>query len=293
MILQLRATLPVSIFISPNLPIDEENNLVDQTPQSAQRAIDDIAQQAPPLYGDHQFDQLYSDVDPSGYRTPGPVSGPATPFGGLSRNLSAENLASMNAALTSTDISASALHSRLSNLHANRLSHPSPPDPEGPPDVRLNVPSDYFNGPSSGSTSHTPASPELSRRPSDEVEHDHDHIPSGTATPFHPQSMELESLSRVPSYTTAMRSTVRMCEPGLPDYCDVVGPDIVTPTPPQSPQRAYVRNGGRASGSPTQCSSLDVPSRPAPFQSRSAGHVSGLNDDDDRDLRIFQARARA
>ncbi|RHZ57264.1 hypothetical protein CDV55_100566 [Aspergillus turcosus] len=284
---ELRATLPVSIFISPNLAIDDNNNLVDQTPQSAQRAVNDLAQQAPPLYGEHQFDQLYSEVDPSGYMTPGPGSGPGTPFGTLSRNLSAENLASMNA-LTNTDISASALHHRLSNLHASRFSNPSPSDTDNHTDPelrRLGVAADYF-GPSSGSNSHTPASPELSRRPSDEDYHDHDHIPSGMATPFHPQFAEVESLSRVPSYSTAVRSTVGPCDSELPDYQAVVAEDTAMPTL-QSPQQAHIRSAGR--GATTVNTGIDVHHlRSALFNSRTPTH----HDDDDRRLRIVQARAR-
>ncbi|EAW06591.1 arrestin family protein [Aspergillus clavatus NRRL 1] len=284
---ELRATLPVSIFISPNLAIDENNNLVDQTPQTARRAVDDIAQQAPPLYGEHQFDQLYSEVDPSGYRTPGPGSGPGTPFGALSRNISSENLASMNA-LTSTDLSVSALQTRLSNLHASRFSNPSPTEIDNHADSeqrRLGISTaDYF-GPSSGSNSHSPASPELSRRPSDEGYRDHDHIPSGMATPFHPQYAEVETLSRVPSYSTAMRSTVRPCDSELPDYQAVVAEDTAMPAL-QSPQQAYIRSAGRGTSMNT---GIDVHQlRSGHFSSR----TSNSHDEEDRRLRLVQARAR-
>ncbi|GKZ77621.1 hypothetical protein AnigIFM56816_011359 [Aspergillus niger] len=278
---ELRATLPVSIFISPSLAIDENNNLVDQTPHSAQRAIDDLAQQAPPLYGEHQFDQLYSELDPSGYRTPGPGSGPGTPFGTLSRNLSAENLASMNA-LTNTDISASALHTRLSILRANGHDQPSPTDQEHSDNDsrRLGVPPDYF-GAGSGSNSHSPASPELSRRASDEV--DHDYIHSGMATPYHPQYAEVETLSRVPSYSTAVRTTVRPCDSELPDYQAVIAEDVVI-SAPQSPQQAHVRTAGRGS---SYFSAIDA------LHSRSGLlHSTSSHDDDERRLRLVQARAR-
>lgn len=284
--MQLRATLPVSIFISPNLPIDENNNLRDQTPAAARRTVDDFAHQAPPLYSEHQFDQLYSELDPSGYRTPGPGSGPGTPFGPLSRNISADNLASMNA-LTTSDISASALHSRLTTLHANRLGHQSPGDPspdsptESHPNSRqLNVHfGDYF-GPSSGSNSHSPGSPEFSRRASDEV--DHDHIPSGMATPFHPQYAEVETLSRVPSYSTAVRAAVGPCDSNLPDYNAVIAGNLPTPPVLQSPQQAHIRSG-RSSGFTTP---LEV-NRPGYF------HAPGTNADDaERRLRLVQARAR-
>ncbi|GES63567.1 carbon catabolite repression protein cred [Aspergillus terreus] len=274
---ELRATLPVSIFISPNLAIDDNNNLVDQTPQTAQRAVDDLAQQAPPLYGEHQFDQLYSELDPAGYRTPGPGSGPGTPFGTLSRNLSAENLASMNA-LTTTDISASALHSRLSNLHASRHSNPSPSESENQLESRLGVPTDYF-GPSSGSNTHSLTSPELSRRTSDEV--DHDHVPSGMATPFHPQYAEVETLSRVPSYSTAVRTSVRPHDSGLPDYQAVIAEDVAIPAP-QSPQQAHVRSANRSSSY----------FNPMDFLHHRPGYPGGRGDEEERQLRLMQARAR-
>lgn len=248
--MQLRATLPVSIFISPHLAIDENNHLLEQTLQSNRRTADDFAQQAPPLYGEHRFDQLYSELDPNGYRTPGPGSGPGTPFGGHSRNLSTENLASMNA-LTTTDISASALHSRLTNLSATPVGHHSPGEAphDSPGDGhavhrQLGVPPDYF-GASSGSNSHSHGSPDLSHRTSDEV--DHEIIPSGMATPFHPHYDEVETLSRVPSYSTAVRSTVRPCDTGLPNYNAVMASEIPAPPILQSPQQFHLRSG-RVSG---------------------------------------------
>lgn len=242
------------------------------------------------MYGEHQFDQLYSEVDPNGYRTPGPNSGPGTPFGPLSRNISAENLASMNA-LTNTDISASALHSRLTSLSSTRVGHPSTPsDPshESPNESHansrgLNVHFDYF-GPSSGSGSNSQShgSPVLSRRPSDEG--DHDHIPSGMATPFHPQYAEVETLSRVPSYSTAVRATVGPCDSNLPDYNAVIASDLPSPPVLRSPQQAYL-GSGRSSGVSTP---LEVYNRPAHFHSHSTDA-----DDAERRLRLVQARARA
>ncbi|KAJ6160940.1 HECT-type ubiquitin ligase-interacting protein creD [Penicillium chermesinum] len=260
---ELRATLPVSVFISPNIPLGDDNQLRDQTSTAQRRAADEFAaQQAPPLYGEHQFDQLYSQLDPNGYRTPGPGSGPNTPFGPLSRNISAENLASMNA-LTNTDISASALHSRLTNL-TNRRGHLSPteapntPAEQHPNSRQHNVHFDYFGpnantGSGAGSGTHSPNTPELSRRASDD-EHDHEPIPSGMATPFHPQYAEVETLSRVPSYSTAVRATVGSYDSALPDYNAVIASSLPETSLPQSPQQAYLRSG-RASGISTP---LDV-----------------------------------
>jgi hypothetical protein len=93
---ELRATLPISLYISPAIAINENNDLVDQTPVASRQALEsDLANSAPPLYGQHQFDQYYSEMDHAGYRTPGNFSTPGTPFGSLSRNISAENLSSL------------------------------------------------------------------------------------------------------------------------------------------------------------------------------------------------------
>ena len=85
-------------------------------------------------------------------------------------------------------------------------------------------------------------SPELSRRPSDEA--DRDHTLSGVATPFSPGFAEVETLSRVPSYTTAVRTTLKPREPGLPEYDAVVTGDISPP--PESPQHVDLGSGRRS-----------------------------------------------
>lgn len=196
-------------------------------------------------------------------------------------------------ALTNTDISASALHSRLTNLTANSVLHPAAanePPQESPSESHTNSRGlnvhfgDYF-GPSSGSNSHSPSSPELSRRPSDDG--DHDPISSGMATPFHPQYAEVETLSRVPSYSTAVRAAVGPCDSGLPDYNAVIASDLPSPPVLQSPQQAHLRSGrnsGRTSGVSTP---FEVHNRPGNLQ-------YGANADDaERRLRLVQARARA
>ena len=248
------------------MPFDDNNNMLDQSPVAVQRAVDELAGQAPPLYGEHQFDQLYSEVDHAGYRTPGPSSGSATPFGALSRNISSENLASMDA-LTGNDISAS-LHSRLSSLHANS-GRPSP-DPRTVRDRRHLAMTGDNAGHGGAPTSHP-----LSRSSSDEVVNG---TPSGAATPRQPHYIEVESLSRVPSYSTAVRTTVQPCDAGLPNYQTVMAGDIVTPAVPQSPQQAHIRTR----------QSPDSLDRSLPFHSRALGEA----DDSERRLRLVQARAR-
>ena len=74
--------------------MDEQGCLLNQTPHAAQNEITTHAH-APPLYGQHLLDQLYEDIDPSGFMTPGPASGINTPFYGHSRQGSSDNLAAM------------------------------------------------------------------------------------------------------------------------------------------------------------------------------------------------------
>lgn len=294
----------MTVFISPQLAIGENNTLIDQSPQVAQRAAEELVHQAPPLYGEHQFDQLYREVDLSGYRTPGTGSGSGTPFGALSRNISSDNLASMDA-LANANISASALHSRLTSLTANRVGHSSPAGDshDSSSDVESlhrrpgTLPPDYFGGTHSPSSPHSPISPGLSRRPSDDV--DPEHIASGMATPFHlAQYAELETLSRVPSYSTAVRTAhVGPCDANLPVYNSVMASDIVTPPTPQSPQQVHIRSGGRTPLTPPSSDLLEVhhpPHHPSPPSAFHAGVRTQVADDDvERSLRLAQARERA
>lgn len=274
------------VYISPNLLIDENNTLIDSTPQAAQRAIEDSAFQAPPLYGEHQFDQLYSEVDVSGYRTPGNSngSGSGTPFSTLSRNLSAENLASMNA-ITNSDISASALHSRLTSLHASHtpssdvVDHHLDADAGNRRSANLSVRARNSRSPESTSTG-------ASRRHSEEVERDH--VPSGAVTPYSHLD-EIEALSRVPSYSTAVRTAVKTpCHTDLPDYQSATAGDLV-PLPPRSPEPEihHDRECGRFGLPHTFAEQFH---RHSFFLSRSSGHA--FADDGERRLRLAQARAR-
>ncbi len=181
---ELRATLPISVYISPSIAINENNDLVDQSPVASRQALaDDINNSAPPLYGQHQFDQYYSEMDHSGYRTPG-MSAPGTPFGTISRNISTENLNSLighggrqtnniDSALDpvpneqpATEISPAALQRRLQNLRVSDRTVHSPLSTEdhysnhNSPDVdsrchSSNPAIDYFAPESHGSAPHS------------------------------------------------------------------------------------------------------------------------------------------
>lgn len=258
---ELRATLPVTLFLSPNVPLDEDGNLLDQTPDMNLSA--DVGAHAPPLYGEHVMDQLFAESDQSGYATPAHASsGMNTPFYLHSRAGSIENLRNMNGdGLPHAGFRPDALSTRLQNLT-------SPPRSSSDPAMRNstfsggNTPQIPIRGGgfghhrTTGSIS-TPGSLTMpngsyfdhahpnvtsnpqSRRPSDEERRPHRNglasgFNSGMQTPEH-LDFEDNPLSRVPSYTTAVRAPLRNMTLGemrdLPNY------QTATSRPP-SPQRS-------------------------------------------------------
>lgn len=264
---ELRATLPIAIFISPNMPIDEDGCLIDQTPTDPQ-AVDNGAG-APPLYGQHVLDQIYGGIDHSGYITPGPGTGVNTPFYTLSRSGSDENLSSLDSVANGA-IPPSALTARLQSLNGNgptrsnslmrrphhshsgsggNTPHPIIEEEFGyeAPTHSANHQAGYFDlAAHSQSASHSgghsaPHSNPISRRGSFEMHPDsrapstvpipslHPPTPgtnpaSGTHTPNYVDDPigDLDSLSRVPSYHTAVKAPARGLTINenwnLPDY---------------------------------------------------------------------------
>lgn len=245
---QLHATLPLCIFISPNLPLDENNNLIRQVSQAA--ATDSLCL-APPLYGEHQFDQLYSDVDPSGYMTPaGAASGVATPWHSQSRGGSSDNLASMDT-LASSNFAANALRNRLSDLDvtgSNRFardrSHLSMSGdetlemregPRGEDGYHSSLPRNGYRDNSTANTSRHSNSTPSSRRVSGE-----DAGPTREHTPEHIE-FGAQDLCKVPSYTTALQSLTRTpINDGLPNYQAAIRVPLPSPPLPRSPGLAHV-----------------------------------------------------
>lgn len=215
------------------MPIDDNNDLVNQGPQttSSSAALNDLT---PPQYGEHHFDQLYSDIDPSGYMTPaGAASGRGTPFQSRSRSVSTENLASMDG-VASSDLGASVLQSRLSNLDvvaSNRIvrdrsqlsTSGDGTEPSffeiarmydaGTPQHSLPR-GGYLGQPGGTVGGHSPStSAPVSQRVSEE-----DEVTSAPVTPQHIE-YSAESLAKVPSYTTALQTNPRtLVNDGLPTY---------------------------------------------------------------------------
>lgn len=241
------------------MTIDDNNDLVNRGPQSinAAAAMDQLT---PPQYGEHQFDQLYSDIDPSGYMTPGGgASGVNTPLMSRSRSVSTDDLASMDG-VASTDLAASVLQTRLNNLDVAGTSgiarerHPhrfqlsgSGDGAEGSLEIQRAGDSTSQNSlPHNGSFQHLPSgtspgdSNTVSRRVSEE-----DEASSIPVTPQHIEYVSPEDLAKVPSYTTALQSQTRTpVNDGLPTYQSATRTPI--PLPPQPPNHAHVNQINRA-----------------------------------------------
>lgn len=290
---ELRANLPVSLYISENLPLNENNDLIDQTPQAGRAAVEnDMLNSAPPIYGEHQLDQLYSDVDPSGYRTPGVgLSGAATPYA-HSQNISSENLPSLDGIASEPGhVSASALQHRLQDLRLGNGALPSTMRDER--DLGLNgslsrtsqthTNNGYFDnavdqGETASGRNSLPSSDSTSRRASnDEAQ------ASGTMTPmFHFD--HFEDLAKVPSYSTAIKTPVPR-SPGsgadLPTYGASVAES--RPSIPVPPPSAHVRDSMQNNASYPPHSQ-----RPHALNR----NLSQLQDEERR-LRVMQLRGRS
>ena len=313
---ELRANLPVSFYISPSLPINENNDLVDQTPQASRAATEnDLNHSAPPMYGEHTLDKLYSEVDPSGYLTPGMgLSTPGTPYL-HSRQASNENLRNLNALANgstgastpdSGSVNPAALEYRLQNLHIGPSQlgqeeldihiHPASGDNSRRPSDTHNQPDDYFT-PNNTSASHShpvmspneagasSSSASMSRRISEE-----DGYVSGARTPF-PQYAHMEDLARVPSYSTAVKAPAprngRSGESSLPSYGAAIT-ESITPPALMEPATVHIhetprsRNASVATSPPEGIGGARTPAN---------RHVTSLQDDERR-LRLMQMRGR-
>ena len=242
------------IFLSPNLPLDENNNMINQ---SSQTLTAEALTSAPPMYGEHQFDQLYSDVDPSGYMTPaGGISGIATPFYSQSASTSTENLTSMDM-MASSDLPSNILQHRLNNLEvagANRFvrdrshapasgdatpEHESQEGRQGEDATHGHTPGRGYFDNSNGSTSRQSGSTPISRRVSEED--------PWTATGHHVE-FSSEEMSKVPSYSTALQARATPINDNLPNYQTAVRTPATSPPLPCTSSQAHVSDHGAQEG---------------------------------------------
>jgi arrestin-related trafficking adapter 4/5/7 len=216
---ELRATLPVTIFISPNMPLDEEGNLVRQLPQGV--TSESVAAVAPPSYNEHFLDQLYDELEPTGLHTPATQSGVSSPVSGHSRAGSTDNLAAM---MHMTAVTPAALSSRLDIMSLEESNR-------NDSFTSLNAAASSYGGQSSAGTPYrladsAPSSAPLTRQNSEERS-------SGSESPDH---LVVPRLDELPSYKTAVKAPIKPLTsiPGfsLPDYYTATGG---SPSAPGSP----------------------------------------------------------
>ncbi|KAF2091707.1 carbon catabolite repression protein cred [Saccharata proteae CBS 121410] len=224
------------LFISPNLPVNEDQTVSaavsDELVEQAMHA--EATQAAPPMYAEHQLDQMYSGIDPSGFRTPGAwhgspgQSGYATPFYTQSRRNSFENIPSSIDAVAETEgagASAQQLHSRLARLSMTQNGMTRNPSYNSAHSSGTNTP---YLGQSAPNSSYFPPVPDI-----------------------HTEDYDMTALSRIPSYNTAMRTPIRTpISEDLPDYNTAISRPS-SPTLQRPVQAHTTRNSGSTTPSPT------------------------------------------
>ena len=253
------------IFISPNLPVGDDQTIQADATQLAQlsETNENGQQEAPPTYGRNRLDQFYDDIDPNGF-----LSGVNRPFI-LIRNPSRENL---NSFLDSTTLSNTARNSILRNSPPiGRISPPlgriSPPLAESSSPSASQLQSrlaelqgqegidEEFAQPSPH------ASPRLAHRSHQAVSfrgsyHQYLH-PNNAANPpnhadyFHSVirpdgEFDMKALARIPSYNTAVRTpmgTPPASTDELPTYAIAIStPSSPAVMPVQAPPRVHTRD---------------------------------------------------
>ncbi|KAL8693074.1 MAG: hypothetical protein Q9218_002038 [Villophora microphyllina] len=197
------AHIPLFIYISPYLPIDENNDMV--LPDSGVVDPNDYAVGPPPVYGEHRFDTLFNGMEPSGYLTPaGQLSGANTPFNSQSRRGSADDLASL-VGTTRTAVNLSTLQGRLSNLSNTRESHTDQP-----------------RRPISACHSDAPPGPGQDGSEESHVDWQDRETVDQTSLPAQHFEYDPAELARVPSYATALRSHPQTPTNEVPPAYEVV-----------------------------------------------------------------------
>lgn len=191
-----------------------------------------LEDQAPPLYGNHQYDQLWSEIDLSGYMTPAyPASGAATPLQPQSRSTSLDNLSSLDAVSQRSPgpITPQALQHRLTEMpepqasrwRASYAGFSTPPRASGPTRGNSEDSGPAPAGPTSvaaAAAAAAPAAADDEGNPESQQSWEESPFDSPLSPPLHIE-YDAETLSKVPSYHTAVRAPARVPFNGdLPNY---------------------------------------------------------------------------
>ena len=312
---QLVCRLPVKLFISPNLPVDESNQVCANLNGFAEQSLNnrETTVVAPPEYGRHQLDQIFSDIDPAGYMSRAP-SNPGSPSGlnAQSRQGSSDNLASLNGVTNGIanggnlenqrSASPSTLHSRLADLQERESGSNF-----AARTVAFDHSPSYSNSPAPGVLEARDQSPEHSHRPPEPVRAG-SYFGSapmsrqasgeeGGPTEVQRGDYDMHNLTRVPSYGAALRTPghITPFTDGPPSYIEATSrPPSPGNTSIQRPGPAHVRSGADTPSSQSTLTSglanlSTVEERP-PAAPTVAHRNSSMAAEDDARLRMLRAR---
>lgn len=314
---QLVCRLPVKIFISPNLPVDESNEVCAAANGVSHEALNstETTVVAPPEYGRHQLDQLFSDIDPAGYMSRAP-SDHGSPSGAEahSRRGSEDHSPTINGVLNGVaneensddygSASPAILHSRLTDLQQREVPIPrrspavsfsnSPTGGVSPATGRADGTENQSGSIVSQSGGYFPSnlretphrSATGSRRPSD------DEDPATVRR----NDYDMDNLMRVPSYGAALRTsgTITPFTDGPPSYVEATSRP---PSPLQRPSQAHVRVEADSPISPGirdtlthNVAALSMTAQPSAAIRAPRSRGGSVAADDDARLRMLRAR---
>lgn len=293
---ELRASLPVQLFISPNHLMGDDNEIHSTVPTNYIQDLTAI----PPRYDEHVYDRLWDDL-PHDYNTPlhSGANTPAVP----SRNTSSENLATLGAQLQLSSLSPPTVDYLMRSRRSRSSERPSTSSSSGTASLDHTSAEDLQRSlAGSGEISENRASQARfdsrgrrigirsagNTRPGSPEQQMSGHV-------LHPIiPINISELSRVPSYETAIHSTSPIMAgdiSSLPSYVCEGWTGVISPTDSSSSPRSIPRSIPRSR----------EPSPPRPRVQRLAsalrsGHVHPNSPDfpgrTETGLRILQARGR-
>ncbi|KIM92877.1 hypothetical protein OIDMADRAFT_173646 [Oidiodendron maius Zn] len=217
---ELRATLPITIFISPNLSLNTDGCLRSQAQQRLQVA--DIILHPPPQYGKHILDLLYPSTDQSDGTTPESQSRISSPVYNPGRSGLLENLGPLDGSVYPTSTPPLIFSFTLPSFDTTPRNT----------DLRrrlsgLRSRNRTVNG-GSGLSDYRPHQAEhiggLNGHTYDENYGGVMYLTSSQDTPEHLDYPDVGDINKVPSYSTALRAPIPSPASSavLPDYVAAV-----------------------------------------------------------------------
>lgn len=233
---ELRASLPVQLFISPNHLMGDDNEIHSIVPTNHIQDLTAI----PPRYDEHVYDRLWDDL-PHDYNTPLP-SGANTPAI-LSRNTSSDNLTTLGAQLQFSSLSPPTVDYLMRSRRSRSSERPNTSSSSGTASLDHSSAEDLQGG--------LAGSGNISENRARQVRFDSRGRrigirSAGNTRPSSPEQMnghpiipmDISELSRVPSYETAISSAPLLAAVDMPGYDGEGWTGVTSPTDSNSPPQS-------------------------------------------------------